>query len=216
MDLFSTLRQRFPRNDSRVSDLERIFDTVDTFVPILSSWKEEAKDKNLSDSGVSAAYRRRLGENVMKTIRNMDSMIAESKQHLEASRVKSSQPSYDRADALAAAHRREIREFLRSADQSQRLSLLLESTDPIFLQAALELPTMLSGIPETQVQHVRDSYARRFNPGVLEHIEIREEALTVMTSFANGIRAEVAKHAGLKDKEFQAWYETGQEPQKAA
>ncbi len=216
MDLFTTLRQRFPR-DARVSDLESVFDTVSSFLPIVSSWRQEAaKDKNLSEAGASAAYRRRIGENVMKEIRNMDSLIADSKQKLEASRVKASQPSYDRQDALAAAHRREIREYLRSVDQKERLSLLMESPDPIFLQAALELPTMLSGIHGTQAQHVRDNYVQRFNPGVMEHIEVREDALTVMTAFANGLRSEVAKHAGLEGQAFRDWYATGQEPQKAA
>ncbi|WP_037436204.1 hypothetical protein [Sinorhizobium fredii] len=215
-NLFSTLRQRFPR-DARVSDLGNVFDTVSSFLPVISGWKQEAaRDKHLSAAGASAAYRRRIGENVMKTIRDMDALIADSKRNLEASRAKVSQPKYDPQDALAAAHRREIREFLRSVEQTQRLSLLIDSADPIFIQAALELPTVLSGIHETQAKLVRDSYAQRFNPDVLEHIEIRDEALTVMTSFAHALREEVAKHAGLEGNEFQDWYATGQEPQKAA
>ncbi|WP_414899349.1 hypothetical protein [Rhizobium cremeum] len=217
-DLLTTLRQRFPTSDDRVSDLKGVFDNINTFVPIVSQWKEEAgRNKHLSPAGISSAYRKRMGENVMQEVRRMNTVIAESKAKLAEAKVNVTKPKYDPTDMLGAAYRREIREFLRQTETSQRLSLVMsETADPIFTAAALELPTVVSGLPEQQADMVRKVYAERNHPDVLEHIAVRESALEVMTAFASVFKEEVRKQAGIDDKKaFEAWYETGAEPEAA-
>ncbi|MCV3764038.1 hypothetical protein [Rhizobium sp. TRM95796] len=217
-DLLTTLRQRFPKPDHRISDLAGMFETVNTFIPVITAWKKEAaSNKNLSEAGASAAYRRKIGENVMREVRNMNSLIRESREKISSSRVQVTQPTFDQKDMLAAAHRREIREFLRNADTSQRLSLVMgKDADPLFINAALELPTVVSGLLEQQADMVRKVYAERYHPDVLEHIELREEALEVMTAFASIFKEEVRKQAGIRNEpDFDAWYETGAEPEAA-
>lgn len=218
VDLLTTLRQRFPASDPRVSDLEGAFNNVNSFVPIVSKWKQEAaSNKHLSAAGVSSAYRKRIGENVMQEVRRMKSLIEDSKQKLAEAKVNVTKPKYDPTDMLAAAYRREIREFLRQADPSQRIALIMsETADPIFSAAALELPHVVSGITDQHADIVRQIYAERHHPDVLEHIKVREEALEVMTAFASVFKEEVRKQAGIDSKPvFEAWYENGTEPEAA-
>ncbi|NML73566.1 hypothetical protein HHL25_05430 [Rhizobium sp. S-51] len=218
VDLLTTLRQRFPASDPRVADLEGAFNNVNSFVPIVTKWKVEAgSNRHLSPAGVASAYRKRMGENVMQEVRRMHTLIKDSRQKLDEARVNVGKPKYDPSDMMAAAHRREIREFLRTVDTSQRLSLVLgEKADPIFAAAALELPTVVSGLPEEQAAMVREVYAERNHPDVLEHIQVREEALEVMAAFASVFKEDVRKQAGIDNKKaFEAWYDTGTEPEAA-
>lgn len=217
-DVFSTLRQRFPASDQRVSDLAGVFNTVNSFVPVISKWKQEvAGNKHLSQAGVSSAYRKKISENVMREVRKMKEVIEDSKAKLAASKINVMKPKYDPTDMLAAAYRREIREFLRQADPSQRIALVMSDTaDPIFTAAALELPTVISGLTEQHAEVVRKVYAERHHPDVLEHIQVREDALEVMTAFASAFKNEVKKEAGISRPDlFEAWYETGTEPEVA-
>lgn len=215
MDIWKTLRDRFPAAGPRISDLKSKFELVNTFLPVIAGWKKEAaSDGNLSAAGAAAAYRRRMDKDVMQEVRSMRKLIDESKANLEVSRAKATQPVFDQNDHLGAAHRREIRDFLRNSDQSQRLSLLLgKSADPLFLKAALELPPIISGIPEKQVDMVRQTYAERHSASVLEHIELRQDALEIMTTFANAFKDEVKNNAGLENSsDFDAWFDKGIEP----
>lgn len=214
MDIFSTLKSRFPAHDSRVSDLKSMFDNVASFGPHVANWRKEAgSNKHLSEAGAAAAFRNRMNKDIMQTIRHMRSSIEESKGHLETARKKVTQPEYNRDDALAAAHRREIRDFLRSTPDKDRIHLVAgETADPLFVEAALELPPIVSGLTSQQEQLVRQAYAEKFKPEVLDHITVREEALSVMTAMDGVVRTEFAKHAGLDKKQFDAWYDHGIEP----
>lgn len=221
-NLFTTLLERFPSADPRVSDLKAKLDLINSFLPVIDGWKKEAAtNKHLSEAGVASAYRKRLDKDVMREVREMNRMIADGKANLVASRKKASQPVYDQADTLGAAHRREVREFLRGLDTKERLDLLIsKDADPIFINAALELPAALSGIPEAQAVHVRQAYAEKQNPDLLDHINIREEALGVMQGFATGFKDEIRSRAGLdtsvrygKASQFDDWYDTGAEPE---
>lgn len=217
-DVFSTLRSRFPASDPRVSDLKAAFDNVNSFLPIVSKWKQEAaSNKHLSPAGVSSAYRKRMGENVMREIRRVKGLIEDSKAKLAESKVNVTKPKFDPTDMLAAAYRREIRDFLRQADTSQRIALVMSDTaDPIFSAAVLELPTVVSGLTDQHAEVVRKVYAERNHPDVLEHIQVREDALEVMTAFATAFKQEVKKEAGISRPDlFEAWYENGIEPEVA-
>lgn len=222
MDIYTTLRSRFPAPDHRISDLKTKFDLANTFLPVIKTWrKEAASNKHLSEAGAASAYRKRLDKEVMREVREMDRLIAESKTNLVAARKKACLPVFDPSDIVSALHRREVREFLRSLDIKERLELLLvQGDDPIYIEAALELHPALSGLPADQAEHVREKYAETYNPEVMEHIHLREAALEVMTAFSSAFKAEVREQAGLETvggigraSAFDTWYQTGAEPE---
>lgn len=211
MNIVENLKSRFPADDPAVADLKTAFENAASFVPVAGEKRAEfAGNKNLSAEGVSDAVRRFLAIGVVPELRRAEALVAQKREALQESRSKAGQPQIDRSDEMAAAHRKEAREYLRSLSHGERAALLTSDPDPLFLEAALEVPNALTGINDEVREHVQIVFAKRFNPQILAQIDNRSEALSALEGMIGIAKIEMQKSTGLDDREFATWFQTAE------
>lgn len=188
-------------------DLAGVFENVAAFFPAAATKRQEiAKNPNLSPAGAADEFRKFLGARVVPEMRRARSIVETGFANLAQSHAKLGGPNIDPTDTLAAGHRKEAREYLRSLGHGERAALLLGNADPLLLQAALEVPSALSGLTPELRADVEKSYATRVHGPELARLEERNEALTVISSTLTILGMEIRKDAGLaSDHEFESW-----------
>lgn len=210
MEAINELRRRLGADRPAARDLGTMFENVASFAAAPAVRKAQfAENRNLSAAGVNDELRRFLARGAVPEIRRTLAYVEASKASLSEARAKLSRPAIDPADTMGAAHRREAREFLRTVDAGERVRLLLDNPDPLFVAAALEMPNALSGITDEIRGHVEQSYAATMRPGELAEVEARAEALATLEAAAKIARGEIARHVGFAtDQEFDGWFDT--------
>lgn len=95
---------------------------------------------------------------------------------LQSLKTKLATPQVDKTDIAAAILRMQIRQHLSSLDVGKRIQAVLKA-DPVTLQAVLEGPTYLVGVPDDVMQQVQNAAYKAAAPEIVAEIEMLEDAI---------------------------------------
>lgn len=103
-------------------------------------------------------------------------------------------------DARGELRRSEIRAYVRSLPQGQRITAALElAKDDDALDALLDAPAALSGLPVEQFKHLTDVFSQRHHGKRLAELEAMEKDAEVAKAGVDVVLGELKTAAGLPD-----------------
>jgi hypothetical protein len=206
MTPIETLRSRV---NAKHNDLVSVFEGVATLFGAAATKKSElAAAGRLTPAGVNSELTGWLAKGVVPQLRRAEKLVADGKAALADRRKAISSPQIDRTDTARAAHRQEARAYLRGLAIGQQAGLLLNSdADPLFAEAALELPA-LSGVQADLLDKVRSAYAERTAPDILAQIEERDSSLSALGSAVEIVKYNLRREVQPEGKTFDAWFDS--------
>lgn len=204
MTPIETLRSRV---NAKHSDLVGEFESVATLFGAAATKKSDlAAVGRLTPAGVNAELAGWLAKGVVPQLRRAEKLVAEGKAALAERRKALSAPAINRTDTARAAHRAEARAYLRGLNMGQQSGLLIDG-DPLFAEAALELPA-LSGVHADLLDKVRAAYAERTAPDILAQIEERDSSLSALGSAVEIVKYNLRREVQPEGKTFDAWFDS--------
>jgi hypothetical protein len=126
-----------------------------------------AAEGKLSPKGLEEAVRDHFASTVIPDLRRATWQAERSINAIATRRAILLAVQFDKADAVGADHRRELRAFLREMSEGERIAAI--TSNRAFLEAACELPAMLSGLTE---QHVAISSAESRSNNIRRRLPI--------------------------------------------
>lgn len=204
MTPIEALRARW---SGKYEDLNPTFATVASFFAAASTKKAAlSAGGRLTEAGVNAEVLAWAEKGFVKDLRRAEKFVSDQRALLAERRRKLSEPQIDRTDAIAAAQRREVRDYLRSLPLGERANLVIEAdADPIFAVAALELP-QLAGLDAGLLDHARKAYAERTAGDVLKQIAERAEALDALGALVEVVKSDTRSEIRPEGQSFDSWF----------
>lgn len=106
-------------------------------------------------------------------------------------------------DARGELRRSEVRAYIRSLPPGQRITTAMEmAADDEALDALLDAPAALSGLPAEQFKHLGDLYSQRHHGKRLAELEVMEEDAMVAKAGVDVVLNELKSASGLPDHEW--------------
>jgi hypothetical protein len=160
-------------------------------------------DKNLSAEGRVNAIRGHL-KSALRDIRDSAAPIESMKTKLAGIQASIKSPPVDKTDVAGALARQELRAALRGMPIGDKASLLVgDHADTAFVDAALEQPAVLSGVPkelfeQAKLQRFEQLFKSEIGEGerLDQHIAEGESGLELA-------RGDLARASGFTEHEFE-------------
>jgi hypothetical protein len=108
------------------------------------------RDGYLTPEGKRAKLAEALTKQFARDMRDARVPIEAAAQEVTRLRGEIKPVQVDRTDVVAAMERQEIRAFIRGLSSQDKIAALLKQADPKILDAVLDAPAALSGVPEQQ------------------------------------------------------------------
>jgi hypothetical protein len=167
-----------------VSRLAPVTAAIQRAMTVCKNFQDEARkiadDKNLSQEGRREKRDAFLKTNSPEIIRARKAAAA-AIGRIRERRSKFKLPGIDRTDAATAAMHGQIRDRLFKMSAGER-DAFLPTADPMFWQAALEAPNMLTGINDETRETLVSLSLEKTYPGQLAQIEHDREAAQLLKS----------------------------------
>ena len=114
-----------------------------------------AQNGHLTQEGVRAQLTEALRRTYDRDLRDARKPFDAAAAKLKSMREQVKPAQVDRTDVVAALERQEIRAFVRGLNVQERTKLLTPGSDPRVLDAVLDAPAALSGVPEPYFAQVK-------------------------------------------------------------
>lgn len=158
-------------------------------------------DKRYSADGHRDQIKQMLAKGPLAHLAQIQGKLKKPLETLQAERAKFVIEA-DRSDTFAEMQRQEVRSFLRSLPDNERIRLALESKDPVIREAVAMAPSQLSGLPQDIKQSVFDGLMEeRYGVQLANNshlLEAYQAALIAVEEAGHDIRRE----ANLSDRDF--------------
>jgi hypothetical protein len=208
MNMVDTLR---PRIGAKHTDIAGVFEGVATLFGAAATKKAELTAAGrLTPAGVNAELAAWLAKGVVPQLRSAEKFLADKKAVMDEYRASVGRPQIDRTDTLRAAHRKEAREYLRGLSVAQQAGLLFSpGADPLFAEAALEIPA-LSGVAPDMIEKARSVYAERIEPNIMAQVADREESIAALGAAVEITKANLRREVQPEGQSFDAWFNSAE------
>ncbi|ATQ66899.1 MULTISPECIES: hypothetical protein [Methylosinus] len=198
-----------PRVNAKHADLVDVFAGVaNVFAAAATKKAELASSGRLTSAGVNAELQGWLAKGVLPQLRRAEKLVSDGRAALADRRKALSAPAIDRADTARAAHRQEARAYLRTLNAGQQAELLFKG-DPLFAEAALELPA-LSGVQPDLIDKARAAFAARSAPDIMAQIDEREESLSALGAAVEMAKGNLRREVQPDGQSFDSWFAEAQ------
>lgn len=206
MNMMDTLR---PRIGAKHTDIAGVFEGVAAlFGAAVTKKSELTAAGRLTAAGVNAELQGWLAKGVVPQLRNAEKFLADKRAVMSEYRASVGRPKFDRTDTMCAAHRKEAREYLRGLSVGEQAKLLISpGADPLFAEAALEIPA-LSGVAPDLLDKARAAYAETVAPNVMAEIEDREGSLTALASAVEVVKYNLRREVQPEGQSFESWFDS--------
>jgi hypothetical protein len=108
----------------------------------------------------------------------------------------------DRTDVVAAMERQELRAFIRGLPHAEKTALLLENPDARFLDAVLDAPAALSGVPPEIYGRAKQAREEQIHGPVLRELEAMESLLADAQNAATIARNDLMGMIEMDERSF--------------
>src|SRR5262249_20425099 len=156
----------------------------------------------LSASGVAQALRAKLAKNVVPELRRIRGDVDHRIAAIERERASLVKPKIDPTDMAGALLRQEARAYLRGLESARCLRLLTEQPDQTMVAAALEAPSVLSGLSPEIHTLVEQAYLRQNHAPRVKAIDDKQEVLSLVRTATELAVREVRSHVAMAPHEF--------------
>jgi len=207
-----TLRTRIRPEWKSNPDLVGLVDMIDNALTAIDAPKamkdRVAQIKTLNALGIAQALRGELSRNVVPELRRIRRVAQERRDVVKSQREALAQVKVDATDVVGALQRQEMRTYLRTLDDGERMKLLTDGDDHRMAQAALEVPAAMSGLNGEMRAQVEEAYVRAKHSAALKALDEMGEALSLLDAAARIAIMEIRTHVGMGDAEFEDWFAT--------
>jgi len=176
-----------------LAPLDRDFENAASFVGAATAKRREFEaEGRLSPKGVAEAVQEFVGGGMNGELKRIRKCIGETEAAIAERRKALARPKIDKTDAAAAALRVQVRDFLRGAGtDGQAKALLGANPDPLFIEAVLEAPEALSGVPTQMREQAIARHVEVHHAADLRDIEAAEEGLAVLRAVVTAAENDV-------------------------
>jgi hypothetical protein len=161
-------------------------------------------DPNLSQEGRTNAVKSQL-KAALRAVRDAGAApVAEMRSRLDGIQASIKTPAIDKSDVAAALARQELRSAIRSMSLADKASLLVsDEGDPRWVDAVLEQPSVLSGVPQELYEKAKlKRFETLFKTKIAEGEDLDRE-IEEATAALTIARQDLAVSAGLPEHEFE-------------
>jgi hypothetical protein len=182
-----------------LADLKAVLETSESFAAKAAAVRT---DSHLSVDGRNA----RTSKLVLSTLRDLRDLAAtvDAKRDRLAEIVAKIRPTaFDRTDVSGALLRQEMRAAVRNMGLAERAAILMgDKADPMFVDAVLEAPALLSGIDPQMFETIREQRLE----SLFSSESLQAESLSTEIEESDAIfqlaRQDIAAASGLQPYEF--------------
>jgi hypothetical protein len=163
-----------------------------------------AKAGKFTARGLAQERIAKLKAGVVSKMRQDRLLIDRTAQELKQRRATLKRPVLDRTDVVAALDRREIRDRVQSLPLSEQRKILFDKDcDSRILDAILDMPKVLSGIPDEIFHIVEAARLEQLFAPALREIEEMEAVVAEATAAAEVARNDQRSASGLEPRQFE-------------
>ncbi len=184
MNIVDNLKSRVNpswREDESMKDIVSSLDTVFSFFSVAANKRRElSSDGSLSDKGVETKLQQYLDASITPAIKRYERQVEETQLSIAEMRAALMRPSIDKTDAAGAVLRQETRTYLRGLSAADRISILMNDSDPMFLTAVLEAPSELSGLTAEMREQIEAAYLQHAHPEETARLQERAEVAELL------------------------------------
>ena len=204
MSLVESLVSRLPKHHPEADKMR-----VAIVECLAAAEKFEAKRReldakgHLTPRGRHEALKEQLVKESARDLRDAAKPISEALERLRTMKAAiKARPSTDPHDVVAELKRQELRTTIANLTDDERIPFVLSSKDPRVAEAVLDVPAIVSALPEEVVAKIESAYQERVFGKDLEEIKAFEAVVAEAQSAAAVARDEMQRTIGLERKAF--------------
>ena len=150
------------------------------------------RDGFFTPEGKRAKLTEALTKQFARDMRDARAPIEAAAKEIERLRGNIKPVAVDRTDVVAAMERAEIRAFIRSLPSAEKIATLLNQPDPKILDAVLDAPAALSGVPEQHYAAAKEAREEQLFGPQLKEIEALQAVVDEANAAATIARTDLA------------------------
>jgi hypothetical protein len=162
------------------------------------------RDGFLTPAGKRAKLTEALTKQFARDMRDARAPIEAAAKDIELLRGNIKPVQVDRTDVVAAMERAEIRAFIRSLPSADKIAALLNHADPKILDAVLDAPAALSGVPEQHYAAAKEAREEQLFGPQLKEIEALQAVVDEASAAATIARGDLRSVTALDEREFES------------
>lgn len=218
MKLEKTFRSRWSAawdNRAELRETKSMFERTFALADVAAAKKVElARPGTLSPKGIAQALRTQLSVGAAAELRKHLEAVEANEAAIRAETERLATPEIDRSDLMGEMQRQEMRTWLRSMDDGDRLArLTAPDASPQLQVAALTAAPELSGLRPSAIPQIQQAYVEQTAGEALAALQEREEATTLLRMTVETAAATMREELGMSRESFAVWFETGREPE---
>jgi hypothetical protein len=161
-----------------------------------------AKDENLTPQGRRNALAEALKKGFARDLRDARKPLDGIKSQIDQLRARTKSRAANPGDIAGILERQEIRAIIRAMPLSDRSAMILNSTDPRIVEAVLQMPPAMSGLPADLYAAIEKKYTEeKFAPELSKIAEL--EDLVAHANAAHDVaRGDLRQTMGLDAQSF--------------
>jgi hypothetical protein len=159
-------------------------------------------DNHLTAAGRSAKLTDSLTKQFARDMRDARAPIEAAAKDVERLRGNIKPTAVDRTDVVAAMERAEIRAFIRGLPSGDKIAALLKQADPKILDAVLDAPAALSGVPEEHYARAKTAREEQLHGPQLREIDALKAVVDEANAAATIARADLAAVVEMDQASF--------------
>jgi hypothetical protein len=160
------------------------------------------RDGFFTPEGKRAKLTEALTKQFARDMRDARQPIEAAAKDIERLRGEIKPVPVDRTDVVAAMERAEIRAFIRGLSDKDRIAALLQQPDPKVLDAVLDAPAALSGVPEQHYAAAKAAREEQLFGAQLAEIDALQAVVDEANAAATIARTDLATVVGMDHASF--------------
>jgi hypothetical protein len=160
------------------------------------------RDGYLTPEGKRVKLAEALTKQFARDLRDARKPIESAAQEVTRLRGEVKPVQVDRTDVVAAMERQEIRAFIRSLPSGDKIAALLKQADPKILDAVLDAPAALSGVPEEHYARAKTAREEQLHGPQLREIEALQSVVDEANAAAQVARNDLVTTVEMDQASF--------------